>query len=118
MCRCFVVSTIGTSILTNLIDNKNPKEATWRSVLSSSANLKQNKLTQEMKMVIDTLADRALYKLLKDDVSTNRQISAELNGIYGIYEGQLPEHSPDLHYLICTDTAQGQQTGELIKAFP
>ena len=62
-------------------------------------------------------AGRALCKFLEDDVSTNRRISAELNGIYGIYEGQLPQHSPDLHYLICTDTAQGRQTGKLIKDF-
>ena len=40
-----------------------------------------------------------------------------MNGIYGIYGDQLPQGSSDLHYLICTDTAQGQQTGELIRDF-
>ena len=51
----FVVSTIGTSILTNLIDSKNPKEAIWRSILNGSANLKQDKLTPETETVIETL---------------------------------------------------------------
>ena len=40
-----------------------------------------------------------------------------MNGIYGIYGGLLPQNSNDQHYLICTDTAQGQQTGGLIKDF-
>ena len=40
-----------------------------------------------------------------------------LNGIYGIYNGNIPDGSDDLHYLICTDTAQGQKTGELIEDF-
>lgn len=112
-----VLSTVGTSILSNLIDNKDPEEAIWRNILRDSANIKQDKLTSETKVVIDTLAERALEKLLQDDVRTNRQISAELNGIYGIYGDRLPQDNPDLHYLICTDTAQGQQTGELIKDF-
>lgn len=113
----FILSTIGTSILTNLIDNKNPAEADWRSVLGKSANLKPKELECETKKVIDELADRALQELLKDDANNNRRISAELNGIYGIYEGSLPRNSQDQHYLITTDTAQGQKTGKLIQDF-
>ena len=113
----FVVSTIGTSILTNLICAENPKEATWRQILSVSANFQQEDLTPDMNTVIETLANRALAELQKNDVKTNRLISAELNGIYGIYEGKLPKNSPDQHVLICTDTAQGQRTGKLIKDF-
>ena len=113
----FVLSTIGTSILTNLIDNRTPDEAVWRSVLRDSANLKSEELEQETKWVVDTLADRALVKLMQDDAETNRRISAELNGIYAIYGNQLPKNSSDEHYLICTDTVQGQKTGELIRNF-
>jgi putative CRISPR-associated protein (TIGR02619 family) len=113
----FVLSTVGTSILTNLIDNSNPNEAIWRSVLRDSANLKQDQLQPETETVINTLADRALEKLLENDIKTNRRISAELNGIYAIYDGALPENNQDQHYLICTDTVQGQQTGKLIKDF-
>ncbi len=113
----FVLSTIGTSILTNFIDKTNFDEANWQNVLRNSANLKPDELSQETKEVIETLADRALTQLLKDDAATNRRISAELNGIYGIYGGQLPRDSQDQHYLICTDTAQGQKTGKLIQDF-
>ena len=113
----FILSTVGTSILTNLIDRRNPKEANWWNTLRDSANLKLNELDPETKTVIDTLADRALDELRKNDAKTNRRISAELNGIYGIYGGTLPSKSSDQHWLITTDTAQGQKTGELIQDF-
>lgn len=111
----FILSTVGTSILTNLINTSD--ESSWCNVLRDAANLKRDELTPAAATVIDTLAARALGKLLENDVPTNRRISAELNGIYGIYDGQLPENSSDVHYLICTDTVQGQTTGELIQAF-
>ena len=113
----FVVSTVGTSILTNLINRGDPAEGTWFGILRDSANLTQDELENEAQIVIEELAGRALEKLLENDVTTNRRISAELNGIYGIYDGRLPANSPDLHYLICTDTAQGQTTGTLIADF-
>ena len=111
----FVLSTIGTSSLTNQINNDDPSG--WRRLLRDSANHRTDDLDPEAKQVIDTLADRALEKLLQADSQLNRRISAELNGIYGIYNGRLPQNSPDQHYLICTDTAQGQKTGELIEDF-
>ena len=112
----FVVSTVGTSILTNQINNSSdPSE--WRTLLRDSANDKVADLKPEAESVIETLGDRALSELLKGDTKINRRISAELNGIYGIYNGRLPRNGPDQHYLICTDTAQGQKTGELIKDF-
>ena len=111
----FVLSTIGTSSLTNQINNDDPSE--WRRLLRDLANHKMDDLHSEAKAVIDTLADRALEKLLQEAPQLNRRISAELNGIYGIYNGRLPQNSPDQHCLICTDTAQGQKTGELIRDF-
>ena len=111
----FILSTVGTSILTNLIDRTNSTEANWGNTLRDSANLKPDELEPETQKVIDTLADRALEKLLENDTRTNRRVSAELNGIYGIYGGTLPSNSPDQHWLITTDTAQGQKTGELIR---
>ena len=111
----FILSTVGTSILTNLINTSD--ESDWRNVLRDAANLKRDELTPATATVINTLAERAFEKLLEKDAATNQRISAELKGIYGIYDGQLPENSSDEHYLICTDTAQGQTTGELIQGF-
>ena len=111
----FVVSTIGTSILTNSI--KRATEGDWFTILGESANLKEDKLSDESRCVIDTLAERARDKLNTNDVGLHRRASAELNGIYGIYEGTLPQNTQDQHHLICTDTFQGRTTGDLIKEF-
>lgn len=112
----YIISTIGTSTLTNSIHGAT--EGRWRGILGASANLKEeNELSNESKNVITTLAERAREKLSQNNVGTHRRASAELNGIYGIYEGTLPEQNADQHYLICTDTFQGQITGNLIKDF-
>lgn len=112
----YIISTIGTSTLTNSIHGTT--EGHWRGILGASANLKEeNELSDESKDVINTLAERAREKLSHNDVGTHRRASAELNGIYGIYEGTLPQQNTDQHYLICTDTFQGQITGNLIKDF-
>ena len=113
----FIVSTIGTSTLTNSIDRQNPAEGTWAGILGMSANEKKDALSDESKNVMEILAKRAQEKLNQNNVETNRRASAELYGIYGIYNASLPQNSSDQHYLICTDTAQGQRTGELIKDF-
>lgn len=114
----FIVSTIGTSTLTNSINRENQDEGkNWGKILGMSANLKEDELSDESEHVMKTLAERAQEKLDQNDVKMNRRASAELNGIYGIYSGSLPRSSNDQHYLICTDTAQGQRTGKLIKDF-
>ena len=84
----FILSTVGTSILTNQINNDDSSE--WRRLLRDSANRNVEELDSETATVIDTLGDRALEKLLQEDSQLNRRISAELNGIYGIYNGKLP----------------------------
>ena len=111
----YIISTIGTSILTNSIDRAN--EGDWFRTLGESANLKEDELSKVSKNVVDTLAGRARKKLSTNDGQLHRRASAELNGIYGIYDGVLPNNSEDQHYLICTDTFQGRTTGNLIKDF-
>lgn len=81
--RC-IISTIGTSILTNMIDRAN--EGAWFGALSKSANFKQEELDEdpESQKVINELAKRAQNQLSKNDDEIHRHSSAELNGIYGI----------------------------------
>ena len=112
-----IVSTIGTSILTNLIDRNHSSEKTWYGLLRDAANLQEYQLQPETQHVLDTLGRRAMNALGKDDVARHRRISADLNGIYGVYDGQLPHDSHDIHYLVCTDTAQGRATGLLLEDF-
>ncbi|MGQ4807411.1 hypothetical protein NKDENANG_00759 [Candidatus Entotheonellaceae bacterium PAL068K] len=110
----FMVSTIGTSILTNLI---RPDEHKWRGLLRDAANSQESELTAEVQSILDLLTTRAIDSLSQDDSALHRRISADLNGIYAVYHNQLPRHSLDIHYLICTDTAQGHRTGEILEDF-
>ena len=53
----------------------------------------------------------------KADITKLRKSSAELNGIIGLYDEQLPEESDDIHFLIATETYQGQVAAEVLQKF-
>jgi putative CRISPR-associated protein (TIGR02619 family) len=112
-----IISTVGTSLLTNQVDRKNPDEESWFKLLFDCANEKVAGITAEVTQIISTLRQRAESKLKDADHTTIRRLSAELNGIYGIYEDNLDRGKVDIHYLIATDTAQGQTTAEIIRDF-
>jgi putative CRISPR-associated protein (TIGR02619 family) len=112
-----ILSTIGTSLLTNQIDRKAASESTWLQQLRDTANLTAGQLPGEIQDIIETLRERACEKLRQSDVVTIRRASAELNGICGFYEGQLPSSSQDMHWLIATDTAQGKATAAIVEDF-
>lgn len=115
-----VISTIGTSLLTNQIDRDIDPD-TWLSLLEETANYTADEIKkyhQNVANVINELAERAEDKLSNEkDIAQIREISAELNGIYGLYEGQLEKGKLDTHWLITTDTAQGQKAAELIHKY-
>ncbi|MEG4630699.1 putative CRISPR-associated protein [Microcoleus sp. AR_TQ3_B6] len=114
-----VISTVGTSLLINQIsDRRDPKG--WEDMLQQTANLTQEQINQSAPEVVDiikTLKQRAEKKLNDGNTLEIREASAELNGIYGLYEEQLEKGRLDTHYLVTTDTAQGQITANIIKEF-
>jgi putative CRISPR-associated protein (TIGR02619 family) len=67
--------------------------------------------------MVDTLKQRAEAKLANADIAQRRIASAELNGIYGIYQNQLTQGQQDIHYLIATDTYQGLTTAQIVENF-
>lgn len=111
----FVLSTVGTSLFVNFL--KELKEDTaW---LTRTANDNDEKLDPELRQKLDELKDRILQqlKLSAHDRDRHRRLSAELNGLYGIYGDQLPLGCDDLHWLVVTDTAQGRKAGEVLGTF-
>ncbi|GAB6887033.1 hypothetical protein JCM13304A_05310 [Desulfothermus okinawensis JCM 13304] len=104
----FIVSPCGTSLLTGRADNE------VRSLISKYANCKylediddgDRKLLQkrikEVKDLILSLSPKEVTRY-----------SAELNAIVKFYNGLLQED--DYHFLLCTDTYLGEQTGNMIK---
>ena len=108
----FVLSTVGISVLSNVLDQS---ESALGRQLSKAANLLS--LDHDLEQQVDALAERALERLKQGDTQENRRLSAELNGLYGIYGDVLPDNTADFHYLIATDTALGKKAAEVIRDF-
>lgn len=112
-----VVSTVGTSLLTNHIDlYTDPEE--YFTHIQISANDKEEEISDKAKKTILDLKYRAEDKL--DNAKNTKEIrdtSAELNGIYGLYGGNLEKGKSDIHWLISTDTYQGRITAQIVKEF-
>ncbi len=108
-----IVSTVGTSLLTSQVDRQH--ESDWFPQLTKYANKKSEQLSAEEVTQLDELSQRATKKLSVGKLADARKASAELNGIYGIYQDDLIQGKSDIHYLIATDTAQGQATANIIE---
>ncbi|KPQ40449.1 MAG: putative CRISPR-associated protein, APE2256 family [Phormidium sp. OSCR] len=116
-----ILSTIGTSLLTNQINRNDSDEKTWYPKLRDSANLKETELPNdsEVRQIISILKERSVQKLQNSNIQAIRRASAELNGIYGFYHDDLSAESVqgDFHWLIATDTYQGITTAQIVKDF-
>ncbi|MEC4892539.1 MAG: CRISPR-associated protein [Oscillatoria sp. PMC 1051.18] len=112
-----VISTIGTSLLTKQINRGDNRETNWFKSLTNTANFLDTELDDEVKKIIKILQSRAKEKLATGKTEIIRGASAELNGIYGIYQDNLLSGKEDIHYLIATDTAQGKATAEIVQTF-
>lgn len=115
-----VISTVGTSLLTNQI--KRETENTWYGYLRDTANLSQKEIDEkhpDVAEMIRALQERASKKLDSTDIRAIRLASAELNGIYGLYKGdlELGRTNRDVHWLIATDTCQGTATAKIVTEF-
>jgi len=115
--RRIIISTIGTSLLTNQIKRQDENEGSWYNKLRDTANLTLENTDEEVRSIIENLKNRAIEKLEKSKVAQIRMASAELNGIYGIYQEQIQQGIQDIHWLISTDTAQGKATAEIVNKF-
>lgn len=112
-----VISTVGTSLLTNQIDSE--CEPDWASCLQDTANRTQEEIKSDPNVarIIQDLKQRAKNQLDEANTIEIREASAELNGIYGLYDDQLEKGKLDHHVLITTDTAQGQVTANIVEEF-
>ncbi len=112
-----VISSVGTSLLTQQLSRSEPAEKDWYSILRDNANLTYDDTPKEVLEIIRILKTRAIAKLNSSSIQEVRSASAELNGIYGLYDNNLEQAKADMHWLICTDTAQGQETGAIVESF-
>lgn len=104
-----IVSTVGTSLLTNL-------DAERRSTLNRLANHKEGELDHSEKAFIDHLGHRARSALRSTPPEDIADLSAELNGLYNVYKGDWGKVEPlDVHVFVGTDTYQGRMCTEILK---
>ncbi|UNC93177.1 hypothetical protein [Candidatus Contubernalis alkaliaceticus] len=108
---CAIISSLGTSLLTNFATNGVKK------IVHLTANSKSGEIQKEQIRIIEELRIKVESRLKESKPQVFRKYSAELNGIYGYYEvSGLKDESleRDVHFLIASDTYQGQLTGKLI----
>ncbi|MBK7477405.1 MAG: hypothetical protein IPI11_15915 [Haliscomenobacter sp.] len=103
-----VLSPVGTSILTN-------QAGEHRSTLNEYANAQEQDMPQNVIGLVGELHNKALEKLDTASLSELQRDSAELNGIIGLYDNNLPEQSNDMHILVATDTYQGKATAGIVE---
>ena len=85
--------------------------------MRDTANLSDRNTPDNVKQIISTLKQRASEKLAEAKIAQIRRASAELNGIYGVYQEDLSKGREDIHFLIATDTIQGKTTAEIVENF-
>jgi putative CRISPR-associated protein (TIGR02619 family) len=108
-----ILSTCGTSILTNDADEE------LRKLLNKHANLKSanDVLLSECDRIREHIENRKT-KFVEYSYEEAKRDSAELNGIISFYGGQLTkEPLLDIHYLLATDTWLGEETAKIVESW-
>lgn len=102
--RC-IVSTVGTSLLTN---GASPATV---ALLRDTANFAVKDYSSDKLRQVDERILEVRQQLDASGTVEVRRRSAELNGILALAASD----SADIHYLLCTDTYQGRQAAEVVR---
>lgn len=111
----FIVSTVGTSLLTNYARERAPE---MQSLLRRTANMRDQELTGGELATISSLEDAVRAGLAAPETETAGTLSAEINGIVTYYGERLydPKRlARDEHVLVATDTYQGEVAAKLVQ---
>ncbi|HEY9800837.1 MAG TPA: hypothetical protein V6D25_10800 [Leptolyngbyaceae cyanobacterium] len=117
--RRVVISTLGTSLLTNQLDRKYD-HSYWFDILRRSinyTNIELEEYSPEAKSIIDQLKERAITNLFGGRIRDVRLASIELSVIYALYQGKLEQGKQDYHFLIASDTLISRVTADIIQDF-
>ncbi len=105
--RTLIVSTSGTSLLTNLAGDAR------RTVIQYANAHDPEDIPVPERERLQSLLDQASTRLADADRATLQRLSAELNGLLHLFP-ELPERSQTLHWLLATDTWLGMSAAERI----
>lgn len=112
MSRRFVLSTVGISIFSNILESN--ERTHWVGELNRHSN--SATLPSELTTKLAEIKERVYARLLQGSVAERRRLSAELNGVYALY-GDTLTSSGDVHYLLATDTALGKAAATVVGDF-
>lgn len=112
--RQFVLTTVGISLFLNALSSEEREEGGAQRL---NRNANDAKFSTDMDQFIAELVARAEQTLAEEQVTSKRRLSAELNGLYSLYEGQLQRARSDIHVLIATDTALGRKAAQVLESF-
>lgn len=100
--RLLLVSTCGTSLLTN---GARDADRDWLTQIANDVNVDSVRLT--------SIVDERRAQLRMADEPTRRKSSAELNGIGAVLDRYKPKQL--FHLLVHSDTAPGKATADLVQ---
>lgn len=109
--RCWLLSTCGTSLLTNHGDDAARRLVTRHANKRTSAEVDAPDRT-----TLQELIERVRVWIPNAALAEVAAKSAELNTITKFYGGR-PPAGGDYHVLVCTDTWLGQATADLVKSW-
>jgi putative CRISPR-associated protein (TIGR02619 family) len=116
--RC-IVSTCGTSILTNLEGNKrretsrNGAEISVNFTVNGVSNKKEEDLSKEERNFVDSLLEELWENIKKWGTEKAKKESAELNALLAYYGAELRDAKGDTHYFVHSDTYVGKECAKL-----
>ena len=104
------VTTCGTSIFTNMASGDD------RGFLTTSANKPQKEYSGDDISRLQNIAKRERESVLNErDEMKLRKKSAELNGLIGYYRKNSIDPKNGFHWLLCSDTYQGELAAQIIQ---
>ena len=107
----FILTTCGTSIITNSLDND------FRVIINKYTNEKDwHNIDNADKYKIKEHIAKRKQELLNTDEQTVSKMSAELNSLLN-WQKQHQASPQDMYVLIATDTIFGQETADIIKSW-
>ncbi len=105
-----IFSPCGTSILTNQTEKE------LRQLISKYANASEPILGSEGELLDQHLKKRR-EQVLRLSPKEAARLSAEINGLFHIYQGDFSRGQKDIYILLATDTWFGKETARMVDAW-
>ncbi len=112
--RQLVLTTVGISLFLNSLSSEEREEG---GVQRLNRHANATELPSDLEAFLTELVTRAEQTLTEGTVASRCLLSAELNGLYGLYEDQLQRGRNDVHVLVATDTVLGCRAAQTLEAF-